>query len=140
MTTGANPTPAPTAHDRAREAIADVLGGALIDADEIVMVGKGSDPRLYRNEEAILAALEAAGLAVVDAGRDTLLALPEVSREELAIELCREIGAEVYQLVNGDIDQMCGIVGIHEPEGWLAVADALLATWRVVRRQDGGKQ
>ena len=69
MTTGANPTPAPTAHDRAREAIADVLGGALIDADEIVMVGKGSDPRLYRNEEAILAALEAAGLAVVDAGR-----------------------------------------------------------------------
>ena len=132
MTTGANPTPAPTTHDRAREAIADVLGSSF--ADEIVMVGKGSDPRLYRNEEAILGALEAAGLAVVDAGRDALLALPDVSREELAIELCREIGAEVYQLVNGDIDQMCGIVGIHEPEGWLSVADALLATWRVVRR------
>ena len=73
-------------------------------------------------------------IAELEAERDTLLALPEVSREELAIELCREIGAEVYQLVNGDIDQMCGIVGIHEPEGWLSVADALLATWRVVRR------
>ena len=62
-------TPTPTTHDRARAAIADVLGGALIDADEIVMVGKGSDPRLYRNEEAILAALEAAGLVIVDAER-----------------------------------------------------------------------
>ena len=75
-----------------------------------------------------------AELERVTAERDALLEASDVSREELAIELCREIGAEVYQLVNGDIDQMCGIVGIHEPEGWLSVADALLATWRVVRR------
>ena len=64
----------------------------------------------------------------------TALPLSDVDREELAIELCRTIGSDVYQLVDSDIDAMCGIVGIHGPEGWLTVADALLAKWRVVRR------
>ena len=116
------PTPTPTTHDRARDAIA-----RHFRQREPEPILRGWEARIA---DAVLAALEAAGLAVVDA----MLAPPDVGREELAIELCREIGAEVYQLVNGDIDQMCGIVGIHEPEGWLSVADALLATWRVVRR------
>ena len=59
-------------------------------------------------------------------------------REALAIDLCRAIGADVYQLVDSDLDAMCGIVGIHGPEGWLTVADALLSRWHIVRKLEPG--
>ena len=112
MTTGANPTPAPTTHDRAREAIADVLGSSF--ADEIVMVGKGSDPRLYRNEEAILAALEAAGLAVVDLRTEVVVSRERFECLRRVAEAADTTAMAYAEPLNSVIDQ-CVTESVYAP-------------------------